>query len=76
MGERILDFEISNEKLIVITNVSGENNLYYFSPDLSIDFKEPLDNFDINNIQDLSVSGNLLIIRHDSKSVKIKLSEN
>jgi hypothetical protein len=76
IGERILDFDILNERLYVISSASGKNYLYCFFPDLSIDFKAPLDNFGINNIEDLSVSGNLLIIHHESKSVKIKLNEN
>jgi len=75
-GERILYFDSSNKKLYIISDGSGKINLYCFLSNLSIDFKAPLDNFGINNIEDLSVSSNLLIIRHDSKSIKIKLNEN
>lgn len=74
--ERILDLAFANEKLIVVTNVSGENIIYSFLPDLRIDIKEPLDNFGINRIENFSISGNNLIIRHDSKSVKIKTNRN
>jgi len=75
-GERILDLAFANEKLIVVTNVSGENIIYSFLPDLRIDIKEPVDNFGINRIENFSISGNNLIIRHDSKSVKIKTNRN
>ena len=75
-NERILDIAKFNEKLLVVTNISGKNNLYYFSPDLSVDFKAPLDIFGMNKIDDFSVLGNHLIIHHDSKSVKLNLNEN
>lgn len=75
-SERILDLAFANEKLIVVTNISGENNLYCFLPDLHIDFKEPLDNFELNRIEDFSISGKHLIIRNDSKSVVIKTNRN
>lgn len=75
-GERILDLAFANEKLTVVTSISGENNLYNFLPDLSVDFKEPLDNFGVRRIEDFSISENHLIIRHDSKSVKIKINRN
>ena len=75
-GERIFDIAVSNEKLIVVTNFSGENNYYSFFPDLSIDFKESLDIFGVDRIEDLSISVNHLIIRHNSKSVKIKSNRN
>lgn len=75
-GERISDIAVSNEKLIVAINVSGENKLYFFLPVLSIDFKETLDNFGVNEMEDLSILGNLVIIRHDSKSVKITINGN
>ena len=75
-GERISDIAMSNEKLLVVTNIAEKNNLYCFLPGLSIDFKEPLDIFGVNKIEDLSISGNHLIIRHDSKSVEIKTNRN
>jgi hypothetical protein len=75
-GERILDLGIWDEKLVVATNISGENNLYYFFPDLNIDFKVALHNFGVNKIEELSILENLVVIRHDSKSVKIKTNRN
>ena len=75
-NERILDIAKSNEKIIVVTNIAEKNNLYCFLPGLSIDFKEPLDIFGVNKIENLSISGNHLIIRHDSKSVEIKTNRN
>jgi len=75
-GERIFDIAVSNEKLIVVTNFSDGNNYYSFFPDLSIDFKESLDIFGVDRIEDLSISVNHLIIRHNSKSIKIKSNRN
>jgi len=75
-GERILDLGIWDEKLVVATNISRENNLYYFFPDLNVDFKVALHNFRINKIEDLSILENFVVIRHDSKSVKIKTTRN
>ena len=75
-GERILDLGIWNEKLIIVTNISGENNLYCFFHDLHVDFKVALHNFGVNKIEDLSILENLVVIRHDSKSVKIKTNRN
>jgi len=43
---------------------------------LSIDFKESLDIFGVDRIEDLSISVNHLIIRHNSKSIKIKSNRN
>ena len=74
--ERISDVSLSNEKLVVATNISGENNLYYFFPDLNIDFKVALHNFGVNKIEELSILENLVVIRHDAKSVKIKTNRN
>jgi hypothetical protein len=75
-GERILDLGILNDKLIVVTNVSGKNNLYSFLPGLSVNFKESLDIFKTGRIEDFCISGNNLIIHHDFKSVKIKTDIN
>lgn len=75
-GERISDITVSNEKLIVMTNITGGNKLYFLLPDLSIDFKETLDNFEVNEMEDLSILGNYVIIHHDSKSIKIKIYKN
>ncbi len=75
-SERILDIEQFNEKLIVVTNVFDKNNIYFFSPDLSVDFNAPLDIFGMNKMEDFSISGNHAIFRHDSKSVKLNLNEN
>ena len=75
-GERILWIGIWDEKLVVATNISEENNLYYFFSDLDVDFKVALHNFGVNKIEDLSVLENLVVIRHDSKSIKIKTNRN
>jgi hypothetical protein len=75
-GERILDLGIWDKRLVVITNIPGENNFYYFFPDLNVDFKVALHNFGVNKIEDLSILENLVVIRHDSKSVKIKTNRN
>jgi hypothetical protein len=75
-GERILDMGIWNSKLVVVTNISEESNLYHFFTDLLVDFKEPLDIFGVTGIEDFSISGNFLIIRHDSKSIKLKPIRN
>jgi hypothetical protein len=75
-GEIILNLGIWDDKLIVVTNISGENNLYYFFPGLNVDFKVALHNFGVNKIEDLSILENIVVIRHDSKSVKIKTNRN
>lgn len=75
-GERILHLGIWNNKLIVVTNVSGKNNLYSLLPGLSVNFKEPLDILGTDRIEDFYIYGNHLIINHDFKSVKIKININ
>lgn len=76
-NERILDLEISDGKLIVVgTNELTHSRLYYFLPDLHVDFNAALDNFGVSKIEDFSISQNHIMIRHDSKSTKLKTNWN
>lgn len=74
--ERINALGQFNNKLVVSTNIAGENNLYFFSADLDVDFKAPLHNFRAGKIDDFSISKNHVIIRHDSTSTKLKINRN
>jgi hypothetical protein len=75
-GERILDMGIWNSKLVVVTNISGKSSLYHFFTDLNVDFKLPLPIFEVSKINDLSISEDHLIIRYNSKSIKLKPNRN
>lgn len=75
-GERILDIAALNEKITAVTNKAMEFNLYLFLPDLNVDFKSRLNNFGINRTESFSAHNNYLIIQHDSKSIKLKITEN
>lgn len=75
-NERIFDIAILNDNLVVITHVLEESYLYHFSSELNVDFKSPLPIFKVNNLESLSISENHLIIRYNSKSVKIKTIRN
>ena len=75
-NERILDFTADESKVIVVTNKLGQYYLYYFSPDLDIDFKTALNNFGTDIIDDFTISENLIFVHHNSNTIKLKLTEN
>ncbi len=75
-GGRILDIAIINEKLIALTNKAEDNTLYLFLPDLNVDFKSRLNIFGVNRIENFSAQNKYLIIHHDSKSIKLTITEN
>lgn len=76
-NERILDLKISDGKLIVVgTNELTGSHLYSILPDLRVDFNAALDNFGVSKIEDFSISQNHIMIRHDSKSTKLKTNRN
>lgn len=75
-GERISAILNNDKNIVVATSFSGKSILYFFSPDLSVDFNTTLDNFGVSKIENLSILGNHIIVHYDSKSVKIKINEN
>jgi hypothetical protein len=75
-GERIFDIGISNDKLIALSSKIGECCLYSFFPNFKIDFIEGLNKFAIKEFDNISISNNSLMIRHDSKSIKLKINDN
>jgi hypothetical protein len=75
-GERILDMGIWNSKLVVVTNTSRKSSLYRFFTDLNVDFKSPLPIFEVSKINDLSILEKYLIIRYNTKSIKLKPNRN
>ncbi len=75
-GERIVDLIALNDKIFVVTHISGENFLYQLSSDFNIDFKQSLNIFEVKNLTFLSSAENTLIINHDSKSTLLQLNEN
>lgn len=74
--ERISDIGITNDRVIVFTHVSDKTSLYFLFLDLSMDFKYSLDIFEISKTENFSIRQNHVLIRHDSRSVKLKTNRN
>ncbi|NWF88821.1 MAG: hypothetical protein HXY50_05075 [Ignavibacteriaceae bacterium] len=74
--ERIQDFQVFNNKLLVLTSSLLDSKLYSLRLDLITNFEEAMKNFRLAKIDEVTPSNNYLIIHHDMNSTKYKLSGN